>query len=113
MFPQISQDVRMRRDDICMYVSSANRAFLDTAIADRNRNSKHIWRDEIVLATADCHGTKEIMRLNGNSKTLAIALHRRRRQGSSLCERRGSAKHRFPGFRGHTRCVCARLCGTL
>jgi transposase len=66
--PQISQSAAMRRDDICIYVSPANRARLEAIIADRNSIAKHVWRAEIVLATADGHGTNEIMRRTGTSK---------------------------------------------
>ena len=58
----------MRRDDICLYVGPANRAQLNSIIRDRNSPRKHVWRAEIVLATADGHGTNEIMRRTGKSK---------------------------------------------
>jgi transposase len=58
----------MRRDDICIYVSPANRARLEAIIADRNSKTKTVWRARIVLATADGHGTNAIMRLTGTSK---------------------------------------------
>ena len=58
----------MRRDDICLYVSPAHRARLDAIIKDRNSPRKAVWRAEIVLATADGHGTNEIMRLTSKSK---------------------------------------------
>ena len=58
----------MRRDDICIYVSPANRARLEAIIADRNSKAKAVWRAQIVLATADGHGTNAIMRLTGKSK---------------------------------------------
>jgi transposase len=67
-WPQISQGAAMRRDDICIYVSPANRARLEAIIADRNSKAKAIWRARIVLVTADGHGTNEIMRLTGKSK---------------------------------------------
>ena len=57
----------MRRDDICIYVSPSNRARLAALIGDRNTPSKVVWRAEIVLATADGHGTNEIMRRTGNA----------------------------------------------
>jgi transposase len=66
--PQIRQGAAMRRDDICMYVSPANRARLEAIVADRNSKAKAIWRARIVLATADGHGTNQIMRLTGKSK---------------------------------------------
>jgi transposase len=58
----------MRRDDICIYVSPSNRARLEALITDRNTPSKVVWRAKIVLATADGHGTNEIMRRTGKSK---------------------------------------------
>jgi transposase len=66
--PQISQGAAMRRDDICIYVSPASRARLEALTEDRNTPSKVVWRAQIVLATADGHGTSEIMRLTGKSK---------------------------------------------
>ena len=58
----------MRRDDICLYLSRSNRARLEAIINDRNAKAKTIWRAKIVLATADGHGTNEIMRRTGMSK---------------------------------------------
>lgn len=58
----------MRRDDICLYVSPANRVWLEAIVTDRNSTCKAVWRARIVLATADDHGTNEIMRLTGKSK---------------------------------------------
>jgi transposase len=65
---RISQSAAMRRDDICLYVSPASRARLPALISDRNTPSKVVWRAKIVLATADGHGTNEIMRLTCKSK---------------------------------------------
>lgn len=58
----------MRRDDICIYVSRANRMRLEAIIRGRNSSSKAVWRAQIVLATVDGHGTNEIMRRTGKSK---------------------------------------------
>ena len=58
----------MRRDDICLNVSPANRAELDAIIADRNSASKLVWRARIVLATAVGLGTNAIMRQTRKSK---------------------------------------------
>jgi len=58
----------MRRDDICIHVGPANRGRLEAIIADRNSTSKAVWRARIVLATADGHGTNQVMRLTGKSK---------------------------------------------
>lgn len=65
---QIRQYAGMRRDNICLYVSPANRSRLDAIIKDRNSSRKAVWRAEIVLATAHGHGTNEIMRRTGKSK---------------------------------------------
>ena len=51
-----------------MYVSPAERARLEGIVADRNSASKHVWRANIVLATARGLGTNAIMRLTGKSK---------------------------------------------
>src|SRR6516164_7484744 len=68
MLLQISQTAAMRRDDICLYVSPANRAQLKAVLADRNSPRKLVWRAEIVLATADGLGTNAIMRQTCKSK---------------------------------------------
>ena len=51
-----------------MYVSPPSRAELAALIGGRNTPSKVVWRARIVLATADGHGTNEIMRRTGKSK---------------------------------------------
>ena len=56
------------RDDVCIYVSPANRARLERLVGDRNTPRKVVWRAEIVLATADGLGTMAIMRRTGKSK---------------------------------------------
>ena len=56
------------RNDICIYLSPANRARLERLVADRNTRSKVVWRAGIVLATADGLGTVAIMRRTGKSK---------------------------------------------
>jgi transposase len=58
----------MRREDICLYVSPANRSRLEAIVADRNSSSKAVWRARIVLATADGLGTNAIMQRTGKSK---------------------------------------------
>jgi transposase len=49
-------------------LSLADRARLEKIIKDRNSSRKAVWRCEIVLATADGHGTNAIQRLTGKSK---------------------------------------------
>jgi transposase len=56
------------RDDICIYVSPADRARLERLVADRNTPRKVAWRAEIVLASADGLGTMAIMRRTGKAK---------------------------------------------
>ena len=59
---------RMRREDICLYLGPADRAELQVLLTNRNTPRKLVWRAEIVLATADGHGTFEIMRRAKTSK---------------------------------------------
>ncbi|MGH3099779.1 MAG: IS630 family transposase [Thermoleophilia bacterium] len=56
------------REGITVEVSAADRARLRAVVADRNSPQKHVWRAEIILATADGLGTSEIMRRAGVSK---------------------------------------------
>jgi transposase len=56
------------REGITVEVSAADRARLRAVVADRNSPQKHVWRAEIILATADGLGTSEIMRRTGVSK---------------------------------------------
>jgi transposase len=58
----------MRRNDICLYLGPADRAELQALITNRNTARKLVWRAKIVLATADGHGTFEIMRRARTSK---------------------------------------------
>src|SRR6056297_2549263 len=58
----------MRRSDICLYLGPADRAELQALIINRNTVRKQVWRAEIVLATADGHGTAEVMRRAKTSK---------------------------------------------
>jgi hypothetical protein len=56
------------RDDLRIYVSTANRAQLDRLVGDRNTSRKVVWRAKIVLAAAEGLGTMAIMRRTGMSK---------------------------------------------
>ncbi|CUH38744.1 Transcriptional regulators [Jannaschia seosinensis] len=58
----------MRRSDICLYLGPVDRAELEALTSNRNTPRKLVWRAEIVLATADGHGTFEIMRRARTSK---------------------------------------------
>src|SRR5262249_46284821 len=56
------------RDGISIEVSGGDRARLAAVVADRNRSQKHVWRAQIILATAEGCGTAEVMRRAGVSK---------------------------------------------
>jgi len=68
MWSQISQYAGMRNQNICLYLTASCRTRLEALIGDRNTLAKTVWRAKIVLATADGHGTNEIMRRAGKSK---------------------------------------------
>ena len=59
---------RMRRSDICLFPGPADRAGLQALIANRNTPRKLVRRSGIIPATADGHGTFEIMRRARTSK---------------------------------------------
>ena len=56
------------RADIVVNVTRADRRRLEAIVADRSAPQKHVWRANIILATADGCGTAEIMRRSGKSK---------------------------------------------
>lgn len=56
------------RTGISVTVSAEDRRRLEAVIGDRNSPQKHVWRAQIILATADGCGTAEIMRRSGKSK---------------------------------------------
>jgi len=56
------------RADIVVNVTPADRRRLEAIVADRSAPQKHVWRANIILATADGCGTAEIMRRSGKSK---------------------------------------------
>lgn len=58
----------MRRDDICLYLSPVDRTELQALVANRNTPRKLPWWAEIVLSTAEDHGTFQIMRRAKTSK---------------------------------------------
>ena len=57
------------RPGVTVAVTAVDRRRLGAIIGNRNVPQKHAWRAEIVLLTADCLGTVEIMRRTGKSKT--------------------------------------------
>jgi len=56
------------RAGIVVNVTRADRRLLEAIVADRSAPQKHVWRANIILATADGCGTAEIMRRSGKSK---------------------------------------------
>jgi transposase len=56
------------RAGIIVKVTPADRRQLEAIVADRGAPQKHVWRANIILATADGCGTAEIMRRSGKSK---------------------------------------------
>ena len=51
-----------------MNVTPADRRRLEAIVLDRSAPQEHVWRANIILATADGCGTAEIMRRSGKSK---------------------------------------------
>lgn len=92
----------MRRTDICLYVSPANRAQLEAILADRNSASKAVWRAKIVLATADGLGTNAIMKRTGKSKPCVWRWQERYiEEDIAKLVRRRMRKQETPPKRGH------------
>ena len=56
------------REGISVEVSAADCERLAAVVADRNSPQKHVWRAQIILATAEGCGTAEVMRRAGVSK---------------------------------------------
>src|SRR4051812_2220057 len=56
------------RKGITVEVSAADRARLEAEVADRSSPQKHVWRAEIILATAEDLGTNTILHRTGKSK---------------------------------------------
>ena len=53
------------RPGIVVNVTPVDRRRLEAIIAHRSTPQKHVWRANIILATADGCGTTEIMRRSG------------------------------------------------
>jgi len=61
------------RAGIVVQVTRGDRGRLEAIVADRNAPQKHVWRANIILATAEGCGTAEIMRRSGKSKPVVWA----------------------------------------
>ncbi len=57
------------RTGMVVEVKPGDQVRLQAVVADRNSPRKHVWRAQIVLLTAQGHGTAEIMRRTGKAKT--------------------------------------------
>jgi transposase len=56
------------RAGIVVNVTQADRHRLEAIVRDRSAPQKHVWRAQIILATAEGCGTGEIMRRSGKAK---------------------------------------------
>ena len=56
------------RAGIVVNVTRADRHRLEAIVRDRSAPQKHVWRAQIILATAAGCGTSEIMRRSGKAK---------------------------------------------
>jgi len=65
--PEAVQALGMRAG-ITVNVTREDRHRLEAIVSDRSALQKHVWRANIILATADGCGTFEIMRRSGRSK---------------------------------------------
>src|SRR5262245_51116373 len=66
-WPEAVQALGMRAG-IVVNVTRADRRRLEVIVSDRSAPQKHVWRAQIILATADGCGTAEIMRRSGKAK---------------------------------------------
>src|SRR5262249_31984589 len=66
-WPEAVQAPGMRAG-IVVNVTRADRRRLEVIVSDRSAPQKHVWRAQIILATADGCGTIEIMRRSGKAK---------------------------------------------
>src|ERR1700694_4905073 len=83
------------RAGIVVNVTRADRHRLEAIISDRSAPQKHVWRANIILATAEGCGTAEIMRRSGKSKPVVWRWQGRFMAGGG--ERLTRDKTRKPG----------------
>ena len=101
------------RAGIVVNVTRADRRRLEAIVADRSAPQKHVWRANIILATADGCGTAEIMRRSGKSKPVVwrwqarfmaegvegLTRDKTRKPGKTAAAGRHRAAGRRPGAR--------------
>src|ERR1700724_3005909 len=70
MIPKSAEAVQalIMRAGIVVSLTRGDRLRLEAIVADRCAPQKHVWRANVILATADGCGTTEIMRRSGKSK---------------------------------------------
>src|SRR3984893_16745756 len=70
MIPKSAEAVQalIMRAGIVVNLTRGDRLRLEAIVADRCAPQKHVWRANVILATADGCGTTEIMRRSGKSK---------------------------------------------
>jgi len=61
------------RVGIVVKVTRDDRRRLEKIVADRSAPQKHVWRANVILATADGCGTTEVKRRSGKSKPVVWA----------------------------------------
>src|SRR6056297_2859954 len=94
----------MRCYDICLYLNPGDRAELQSLVRNRNTPRKLVWRVEIILTSADGHGTFEIMRRAQTSKpTVWRWLERYLDEGVSGLKRDKTRPSRLPLLPRETR----------
>ena len=76
MIPKSAEAVQavIMRAGIVVNVTRGDRLRLEAIVADRCAPQKHVWRANVILATADGCGTAEIMRRSGKSKAGGVGL---------------------------------------
>src|SRR6516225_5568988 len=92
------------RAGIVVNVTRADRRRLEVIVSDRSAPQKHVWRAQIILATADGCGTIEIMRRSGEAKhwtgrMLARAVGISLRSVQRILEAHQLAPHRVRTFK--------------
>src|SRR3954447_18725360 len=99
------------RAGIVVNVTRADRHRLAAFISDRSAPQKHVWRANIILATADGCGTSEIMRRSGKSKPVVWTWQARfMTEGVDGLTRDNDAQARPPAAAGYPRAAGGRSC---
>ena len=99
------------RAGIVVNVTRADRRRLEAIVADRSAPQKHVWRANIILATADGCGTAEIMRRSGKSKPVVWRWQERFMQGRRRgADARQDTQARDASAAARYRTACGRPC---